>query len=200
MYVFDFLISFQVKENNLCPPLNTRKALVKCIITVSKINITRRKVTMPEVILEGHGRPNVFLAGQVGQKYKDLDSGLEYVCTGERGFIKVDGDDQSEMYNWELVESGGSTGGGKLRTIVYEGEGIFSTDITAEDYDYLYIDGIPILLVDDVNGTYATCGAFWVPGNGYYVLSFIDHSGKILNLKIKQSGQDIVVEPYNTPS
>lgn len=63
------------------------------------------------VILEGHGRPNVFLAGQVGQKYKDLDSGLEYVCTGERGFIKVDGDDQSEMYNWELVESGGSTGG-----------------------------------------------------------------------------------------
>ena len=64
------------------------------------------------VILEGHGRPNVILAGQVGQKYKDLDSGLEYVCTGERGFIKVDGDDQSEMYNWELVESGGSTGGG----------------------------------------------------------------------------------------
>ena len=62
--------------------------------------------------LEGHGRPNVFLAGQVGQKYKDLDSGLEWVCTGERGFIKVDGDDQSEMYNWELVESSGSTGGG----------------------------------------------------------------------------------------
>ena len=60
------------------------------------------------VILEGHGRPNVFLAGQVGQKYKDLDSGLEWVCKGERGFIKVDGDDQSEMYNWELVESGGS--------------------------------------------------------------------------------------------
>lgn len=54
----------------------------------------------------------MFLVGQVGQKYKDLDSGLEYVCTGERGFIKVDGDDQSEMYNWELVESGGSTGGG----------------------------------------------------------------------------------------
>lgn len=30
------------------------------------------------VILEGHGRPNVFLAGEVGQKYKDLDSGLEW--------------------------------------------------------------------------------------------------------------------------
>ena len=64
--------------------------------------------------LQGHGRPNVFLAGEVGQKYKDLDSGLEWVCTGERGFIKVDGDDQSEMYNWELVESGGSTGGGRF--------------------------------------------------------------------------------------
>ena len=32
--------------------------------------------------LQGHGRPNVFLVGQVGQKYKDLDSGLEYVCIG----------------------------------------------------------------------------------------------------------------------
>lgn len=59
--------------------------------------------------LQGHGRPNVFLAGKVGQKYKDLDSGLEWVCKGERGFIKVDGDDQSEMYNWELVESGGGS-------------------------------------------------------------------------------------------
>ena len=65
---------------------------------------------MPEVILEGHGRPNVFLAGEVGQKYKDLDSGLEWVCRGERGFIRVDGDDQSEMYNWDMIESGG---GGK---------------------------------------------------------------------------------------
>ena len=67
---------------------------------------------MPGTTLQGHGRPSVFLAGQVGQKYKDLDSGLEWVCKGERGFIRVDGDDQSEMYNWELVESGGSTGGG----------------------------------------------------------------------------------------
>ena len=75
------------------------------------------------VILEGHGRPNVFLPGKVGQKYKDLDSGLEYVCTGERGFIKVDGDDQSEMYNWELVESGGSTGGGVFTVNFTQNEG-----------------------------------------------------------------------------
>ena len=62
--------------------------------------------------LQGHGRPSVFLQGYIGQKYEDIDSGLIYVCKGERGFIRVDGDDQSEMYNWELVESGGSTGGG----------------------------------------------------------------------------------------
>lgn len=83
------------------------------------------------VILEGHGRPNVFLAGQVGQKYKDLDSGLEYVCTGERGLIKVDGDDQSEMYNWELVESGGSTGGGAFTVnITVDQEENFTADKT----------------------------------------------------------------------
>ena len=83
------------------------------------------------VILEGHGRPNVFLAGQVGQKYKDLDSGLEWVCTGERGFIKVDGDDQSEMYNWELVESSGSTGGGVFTVnILVDLEENFTADKT----------------------------------------------------------------------
>ena len=75
--------------------------------------------------LEGHGRPNVFLAGQVGQKYKDLDSGLEWVCKGERGFIKVDGDDQSEMYNWELVESGG---------------GVFTVNITVDQEENFTAD------------------------------------------------------------
>lgn len=67
---------------------------------------------MTDTTLQGHGRPNVFLAGEVGQKYKDLDSGLEWVCRGERGFIRVDGDDQSEMYNWDMIESGG--GGVKM--------------------------------------------------------------------------------------
>lgn len=84
--------------------------------------------------LEGHGRPNVFLAGEVGQKYKDLDSGLEWVCTGERGFIKVDGDDQSEMYNWELVESGGSTGGGVFTVNFTKNEdGSVSSDKTLDE-------------------------------------------------------------------
>lgn len=85
---------------------------------------------MAGTTLTGHGRPNVFLAGQVGQKYKDLDSGLEYVCTGERGFIKVDGDDQSEMYNWELVESGGSTGGVFTVNVTQNEDGPTSSDKT----------------------------------------------------------------------
>ena len=98
--------------------------------------------------LEGHGRPNVFLAGQVGQKYKDLDSGLEYVCTGERGFIKVDGDDQSEMYNWELVESGGSTGGGRFdinATIV--DSSVCTLDKTFEEIRSAYNDGMVVNLM-----------------------------------------------------
>ena len=93
--------------------------------------------------LEGHGRPNVFLAGKVGQKYKDLDSGLEWVCTGERGFIKVDGDDQSEMYNWELVESGGSTGGGVFTVNFTRNEdGSYSADKTFAEIGEAYVNGM----------------------------------------------------------
>ena len=87
--------------------------------------------------LEGHGRPNVFLAGQVGQKYKDLDSGLEWVCTGERGFIRVDGDDQSEMYNWELVESGGSTGGSPFIVTLDVDVSSGSMDVSDEGKDVM---------------------------------------------------------------
>ena len=81
--------------------------------------------------LQGNGRPSVFLEGYIGQKYEDLDSGLIYVCTGERGFIRVDGDDQSEMYNWELVESSGSTGGGVFTVnITVVSEGNYTSDKT----------------------------------------------------------------------
>ena len=81
--------------------------------------------------LQGNGRPSVFLEGYIGQKYEDLDSGLIYVCTGERGFIKVDGDDQSDMYNWELVESCGSTGGGVFTVnITAVSEGNYTSDKT----------------------------------------------------------------------
>lgn len=110
---------------------------------------------MAAVNLEGHGRPNVFLPGEIGQIYKDLDSGLEYVCRGERGFIKVDGDDQSEMYNWELVTSGGSTGGGVFTVNFTQNEdGSASADKTyAEITDAFnnnmivigYVDGLTLL-------------------------------------------------------
>lgn len=81
--------------------------------------------------LQGNGRPSVFLEGYIGQKYEDLDSGLIYVCAGERGFIKVDGDDQSDMYNWELVESCESTGGGVFTVnITVASEGNYTSDKT----------------------------------------------------------------------
>ena len=84
--------------------------------------------------LQGNGRPSVFLEGYIGQKYEDLDSGLIYVCTGERGFIKVDGDDQSDMYNWELVESCGSTGGGVFTVnITVVSEGNYTSDKTINE-------------------------------------------------------------------
>ena len=96
----------------------------------------------------------MFLAGRVGQKYKDLDSGLEWVCKGERGFIRVDGDDQSEMYNWELVESGGSTGG--VFTVNFtknEGESVTSDKtldeiVTAKQSGQVVIGNITIERMD----------------------------------------------------
>lgn len=147
--------------------------------------------------LQGHGRPNVFLAGEVGQIYKDLDSGLEYVCRGERGFIKVDGDDQSEMYNWELVESSGSTGV-EPRNIRCDSDGNFYTDITIADYDRLLYDGKPIIFDDTVNRIVGICCSYWSSGSGYKVFSFLDHSGKTINLKLTVSGQDIVIERYGS--
>lgn len=100
--------------------------------------------------LKGHGRPNVFLEGGVGQKYKDLDSGLEYVCTGERGFIKVDGDDQSEMYNWELVESGGSTGSGRFDINATPNDGSTCTlDKTFDEIKSAYDSGMVVSVIFD---------------------------------------------------
>lgn len=52
--------------------------------------------------LTGHGAPSVLLPGAKGQIYEDLDTGRLYECKGERGFIKVDGDDQGNQFNWVL--------------------------------------------------------------------------------------------------
>ena len=52
--------------------------------------------------LTGHGAPSVLLPGAKGQIYEDLDTGRLYECKGERGFIRVDGDDQDNQFNWVL--------------------------------------------------------------------------------------------------
>ena len=53
-------------------------------------------------ILTGYGKPSVLLPGSKGQIYEDLDTGRLYECKGERGFIRVDGDDQDNQFNWVL--------------------------------------------------------------------------------------------------
>ena len=52
--------------------------------------------------LTGYGKPSVLLSGFKGQIYIDQLTGDEYECKGERGFIKVDGDDQDNQFNWIL--------------------------------------------------------------------------------------------------
>ena len=53
-------------------------------------------------ILTGYGKPSVLLPGFKGQIYVDQLTGDEYECKGERGFIRVDGDDQDNQFNWVL--------------------------------------------------------------------------------------------------
>ena len=53
-------------------------------------------------ILTGYGKPSVLLRGLKGQIYVDQLTGDEYECKGERGFIRVDGDDHDNQFNWVL--------------------------------------------------------------------------------------------------
>lgn len=53
-------------------------------------------------ILTGYGKPSVLIPGLKGQIYIDQLTGDEYECKGERGFIRVDGDDQDNQFNWVL--------------------------------------------------------------------------------------------------
>ena len=53
-------------------------------------------------VLNGYGKPSVLLPGLKGQIYIDQLTGDEYECKGERGFIRVDGDDQNNQFNWVL--------------------------------------------------------------------------------------------------
>ena len=52
--------------------------------------------------LRGYGKPSVLLRGLKGHIYIDQLTGDEYECKGERGFIRVDGDDQDNQFNWVL--------------------------------------------------------------------------------------------------
>ena len=145
--------------------------------------------------LEGHGRPNVFLAGRVGQKYKDLDSGLEYVCKGERGFIRVDGDDQSEMYNWELVESGGSTGGGVFTVNVTRNDnGSYSSDKTLDEIREAYINGMFVQAICQGYILYPTyIGPPTTVFNGWVIES---GAGASYTVVIKNNGETMFLKQF----
>ena len=119
-------------------------------------------------ILTGYGKPSVLLPGVKGQIYEDLDTGKLYECKGERGFIRVDGDDQDNQFNWVLKgvdisysdlqdkpEQGGSTGGG-----------VFTVNFTK-------------------TGSNVTCDKTFEEIIGEYVWKGYVFSRKILQLRIK---------------
>ena len=107
--------------------------------------------------LTGHGAPSVLLPGSKGQIYEDLDTGRLYECKGERGFIKVDGDDQCDEFNWVLKgvdisyndlqdkpEQGGSTGSGVF-TVNFTKTGSNTTcDKTFEEIKNAYDSGLNV--------------------------------------------------------
>lgn len=127
--------------------------------------------------LTGHGAPSVLLPGAKGQIYEDLDTGRLYECKGERGFIKIDGDDQCDEFNWVLKgvdisyndlqdkpEQGGSTGGGGSVCMFYpdiesEVEKYYCTLTYAEVKERLhngtlYVAPFPAFNFDYINFSY----------------------------------------------
>ena len=84
--------------------------------------------------LTGHGAPSVLLPGSKGQIYEDLDTGRLYECEGERGFIRVDGDDQDNQFNWVL--KGVDISYNDLQDKPEQGGGISSwNDLTDKPFD-----------------------------------------------------------------
>ena len=111
-------------------------------------------------ILTGYGKPSVLLPGSKGQIYIDQLTGDEYECTGERGFIKVDGDDQDNQFNWILKKKEEPFYENVLTSVPHPG--------IPNSFWYKVSDNIPTRDVSD--GT--NCTAF-LDGIGHYVEIFI---------------------------
>lgn len=88
---------------------------------------------MADSILTGYGKPSVLLPGGKGQIYEDLDTGKLYECKGERGFIKVDGDDQDNQFNW--VRKGVDISYNDLQDKPFEAPKVYEFDGNTEGLD-----------------------------------------------------------------
>lgn len=96
---------------------------------------------MADSILTGYGKPSVLLPGSKGQIYIDQLTGDEYECKGERGFIKVDGDDQDNQFNWILKKKEEPFYEYALTSVLFPTPPEISD--TPEDFWYKVSDNIP---------------------------------------------------------
>ena len=151
-------------------------------------------------ILTGYGKPSVLLSGFKGQIYIDQLTGDEYECKGERGFIRVDGDDQDNQFNWILKKQEKPfyenvltsvphpampagiwykvsdniptrvVSSGKDCTAFFDGVGNYG-EIVAEETDwYVATDGLVVVILKD-NTTIPVLNNTIFPTRGTYFLS-----------------------------
>ena len=110
--------------------------------------------------LTGHGAPSVLLPGSKGQIYEDLDTGRLYECKGERGFIRVDGDDQDNQFNWVLKKKEEPFYENVLTSVPHPG--------MPNSFWYKVSDNIPTGDVSDMTN----CTAF-LDGVGHYGVIYV---------------------------
>ena len=163
--------------------------------------------------LKGYGKPSVLLSGLKGQIYVDQLTGDEYECKGERGFIKVDGDDQDNQFNWILkkkekpfyenvltsvphpdIPEGfwykvsdniptGVVSSGTNCTAFLDGVGYYGEIVIKETDWYLATEGLVVVILKD-NVTVPDLGNIVFPKKGTYFLSGPDISGTVTGFSI----------------
>ena len=114
-------------------------------------------------ILTGYGKPSVLFPGSKGQIYIDQLTGDEYECKGERGFIRVDGDDQVNQLNWVLKKPEKPFYENVLTSVPHPG--------IPDGFWYKVSDNIPTRVVS--SGT--NCTAF-LDGVGHYGKIFAEET------------------------
>lgn len=167
-------------------------------------------------ILTGYGKPSVLLTGSKGQIYIDQLTGDEYECKGERGFIRVDGDDQDNQFNWILKKKEkpfyenvltsvphpgmpntfwykvsdniptGDISDMTKCTAFLDGVGHYSVIHVLEPYCYFASEGIVVIILKD-NATVPDLNNTVFPKKGTYFLSGPDIDGTITGFSIGET-------------